>query len=179
MSAELNLLPPQRIALLRKRLLMTNGYQLVSTLTMGLLLLTIVGGISIVILHALKSTSSSESNDELTQKISEYNTLRNGIGQQNALLSTMEGLLKKRRVWSDNTHSLLTAIPGGVTMQLMEGKNSEEPSIVFSGQAVTRNTLIILEQRLKALPWILAVDSPNSNLIDRTNAPYEFVVTLK
>ncbi len=179
MISDLNLLPPHRRQALAMRSAIAGAHRFLTSITMGILLLTLAGGVGLGLLQSIISTSSYEKSAQLERVVSQYDALQASIAAQNALLSSMDQTLKNRFVWSDKVYELFTVTPGGVHIQNIRGDGNEKPSLSFSGQAATRNALIILEQRLKGISWAAAVDAPNSNLIDRTNAPYEFIILLK
>ena len=179
MTSDLNLLPPPRRLALLKQSMVQDAYRLLTSITMGLLLVTLVGIGSIGILQSFISAASSEKSAELEHILRQYTTLKESVAAQNVFLSAMGGLVEHRLVWSEKLYELLATIPGGVHIERISGKGNEKPTISFSGEAATRNALIILEQRLQGLTWADSVDAPNSNLIDRTNAPYEFIIPLK
>ncbi|OGY31179.1 MAG: hypothetical protein A3C02_04035 [Candidatus Andersenbacteria bacterium RIFCSPHIGHO2_02_FULL_45_11] len=175
----LNLLPPPRRHALALKSMVENTHHFLSSITMGLALLTLVGTLSLGILQSLISATPPEKSAQLDQVMSQYAALRESVSSQNVLLSAISGVSDKRLLWSDKIHELLGVIPGGVHIQAIRATGGDAPSISFSGQAATRNALIILEQRLKSISWATSVKAPNSNLIDRTNAPYEFIMLLK
>lgn len=179
MSSDLNLLPPSRRQALAKQSMVQDAYHFLTSIILGLILLTIVGVASLGILQSLISVSSYEKSAQLNQVISQYTMLRESVAAQSAVLSVIGETIEKRLLWGDRVYDLLGSIPGGVRIQTIRAAGGDTPSLSFSGQAATRNALIILEQRLKAIPWAASVDAPNSNLIDRTNAPYEFIIPLK
>ena len=179
MVSDLNLLPPRRRQALAKQSAMTDARRFLASVTMGLLLLTLAGGISLGLLQSLISASSREKSAQLERVVSQYAALRESLAVQNTLIVAMGNTLRHRFVWSDKVYELLAVIPSGVHIQTMQGNGNEKSSLSFSGTAPTRNALIILEQRLKDIPWAASIDAPNSNLIDRTNAPYEFLILLK
>lgn len=149
--------------------------------TLGLLLLLITGiGVStIIVLRYLESQESSVADNNLAKATAAYANLRQAVAQKNALLETIATVADINIIWSETISDLLSAIPSGVKITSMQGDQGDAPFIVFSGQSPTRNSLIVLEKRLQALPWIGSVDAPNSNLIDRVNAPYEFRIPFK
>ncbi len=179
MTSDLNLLPPSRRQALASQLMMQNTHHFLSSVTMGLVLMTLMGVLSLGVLQSLISATPPEKSAQLDQVVSQYTALRESVGTQNAFLSVVGEMGDKRLLWSDKIYELLGSIPGGVHIQAIRATTGDAPSLSFSGQAATRNALIILEQRLKGISWASSVSAPNSNLIDRTNAPYEFIISLK
>ncbi len=179
MTSDLNLLPPSRRQALVLQSMVQQAYQFLSSIIMGLALLTLMGGISIGVLQSLISATPPEKSAQLSQVVSQYTALRESVSAQNEFLAAIGETVDKRLAWSEKVYDLLGNIPGGVYIQVIRATAGDTPSLSFSGQAATRNALIILEQRLKGISWAASVDAPNSNLIDRTNAPYEFILSLK
>lgn len=179
MPFDLNLLPPSRLAALLRQEAVLGIHRFLVSITMGLVLLTLVGLVSRGILQHLIRTISHEQEAQLEQAISQYGVLRESLTADNAFLSAVSGLVHSRQQWGEKVYDLLAVVPGGIRINAVRGQSGKKPSISISGQAATRNALTILEQRLKTIPWAKSVDAPNSNLIDRTNAPYEFILPLQ
>ncbi len=179
MSVSLNLLPPERKKLLAKRRITARANASLLMLFVGLLLITCMGAGSIVVLRYLYNREQVAVEDDLLRATAAYGELRKEVGQKNALLNTVRGLSGMGIAWSEKITDLFGAIPPGVRVVSIQGNAEKEPFILFSGQSPTRNSLILLEKRLRELPWLASLDAPNSNLIDRVNAPYEFRLLLK
>lgn len=179
MATDVNLLPPSRREVLLKQGMRQYAARFVNSITMGLTLMTLLGILAIIFLYGLTSSASSEQETKRMEVETEYNTLRTSIASQNAFLSAMTEVTATRKLWSQHAYDLLSVLPGGVYIQAMSGTGGEKPIISFSGKSSTRNALIVLQQRLEGLPWVTSVEAPNSNLVDRINAPYAFTVSIK
>ncbi len=179
MSSELNLLPPERRKFLIQREIIMNANHFIVTIIMGLVLMLFAGGASVIVLRGISSIASDSAEEDLARASGEYAKLQESIERQNVMLSTMNGLLEKRVVWSMNIAELVSKIPSGIDIAMMQGQQDTTQTISFSGTAAARNALIIVSQRIEAMSWVASLESPNSNLIDRVNAPYEFRITMK
>lgn len=179
MPFDLNLLPQSRRAALARQSITASVHRFLVSVTMGLLLLTLVGIVSLGVLQSFMSTLSHEKEAQLQLSISQYDVLRQSVAVDNAFLAAVADLVEGRRQWGEKVYELLAVIPGGIRIHTLRGQGEDKPALSFSGQAATRNALTVLEQRLKSISWAQSVDAPNSNLIDRTNAPYEFILSLK
>lgn len=179
MSTNLNLLPPQRRMLLERRRIISLANRLLRTIILLLLLVSGVGLAGIITLGYLERQESLSADANLAKAIAAYSQLRQAVAQKNTLLDTIDTVSNAQIIWNEKISDILTTIPSGVRILSMQGHKEDESYILFSGQSPTRNSLILLEKRLEALPWAGILDAPNSNLIDRVQAPYEFRVTIK
>lgn len=179
MPFDLNLLPQSRRAALARQSIIASVHRFLVSITMGLLLLTLVGVSSFGVLQSIIRTLSHEKEAQLHLAVSQYDALQQSVDADNAFLAFVADLVRGRREWGEKVYDLLTGIPGGIRIHALRGQGEDKPTLSFSGQAATRNALTVLEQRLKSISWVQSVDAPNSNLIDRTNAPYEFILSFK
>ena len=179
MSSDLNLLPPERKQVLAQSRLLLNANRFVLSVLMGLVLISVVGGVSVLVLHGLLTIAVDSAADDLARTKQEYDTVLQSVNQENIVLTKMTELQQAHVQWIPTVAELVSTIPAGVTVTTMQGQTDPEKTISFSGIASTRNALIIAGQRISLLPWVGSVTAPDSNLIDRVNAPYEFRITIK
>lgn len=179
MSTYLNLLPPERRKILATRKIMVRVNTFLMTIIWSLTFITCIGVGSIVILRYLESKESDAAEDNLAKATAAYTQLRQDIGQKNALLDGIADVSAMKLSWSTHIADLVRIIPAGIRITSIQGMQDDTSFILFSGQAPTRNALILLEKQLHALSWVASLNAPNANLIDRVNAPYEFRLTLK
>ena len=169
----INLLPPERRTNLRRGMVLHSVTLFLHTLMAGVILLTVVGLISLGGIWGIIFTSSGGADFELDKEILSYNERRSEIASRNTVLSALNELGSSRAPWSYIIEELLSASPPGLTITDLY-TDTADSMMVFSGKALTRNTLILLEDRLLLIPWVVTLEAPSANLIDRTNAEYEF-----
>lgn len=169
----LNLLPPQRRQHLRQSVVLASIGLFVRTLLYGSILLTGVGLFALAGLWLSSVTSSSATELALGERLSKYSALRKEIAQHNLMLKKLEEIGQERVVWSNALAQLLDAIPAGMIISDLT-VDREDLSLIFTGMALDRNQLVVLEDRLRLLPWVVEVVAPRANLTERTNPTYEF-----
>ncbi len=176
---ELNLLPSDRRAVLARQAMIAVFVQLVRNFCLGLIVITIVGGLAIAGIEGLIFMADTSAIDRLTQAQEQYNTMRQEIAEQNILIELLHDHEKQRVVWSDIMTNLFQILPGGVTVKSVEGDTRPENRLTFKGTASNRNILIVTNDRLHQQEWVDRVDAPHSNLVSRFNSAYIFTVFLK
>jgi Tfp pilus assembly protein PilN len=180
MSGELNLLPPRRRRLLDKQSTISNAGRLIRHLIAGLVVLTTVGALSLVSLQLLVLTASRSASGELLVAVSQYRERREEIAKQNQRLTLMHQLAAEHAVWSDLLPDLFTLMPSGVRLEQLSGRvTRQDTRLSIEGRAVNRNTLIALDERLATLSWVDSIEAPHSNLIQRSNPDFSFVLFLE
>lgn len=178
-ARELNLLPPERRRHLARQLVI-NSLTKFSRGVMWALVVTTVAGIGAAIfLQVWVAFSSTSATVELKQQVATYQKLRTQIAKQNENLDFMAKTSSDRVLWSDLFADLYSVMPPGTRIQSLGGKTTPTPQISFAGQAISRSALVVLEDRLKQLPWVASVKAPNSNLLQRVNPIFAFDVGLK
>lgn len=178
MSTELNLLPPGRRHVLTRQLVWQSMGRALSSLSLGLLLLTIVGGVIGGSLQLAVWSYSQKGQTELDRAVARYTELRDAIAEQNAVLVEMSKLSNQRIIWSHLVQSLITSFPSGIALKNITAEASTR-KLSFGGVAVARNTLIVLTERLKLLPWVAEVNAPLSNLVQKENPTFQIDLGIK
>lgn len=181
---EINLLPPERRRRVRNESIAVSVTDIVRSINLGLFLISLLGGaiLASVWLYQVATTATTE--EELALVVEEYQTLRDRIAEQNAVLERLASLGRQRIVWSEVLTDFFAITPTGITLNRMNGQLVFTDGAVtngtfnFGGQAVTRTSLTTYEDRLKGMKRVVQVDSPTSNLLERTNPPFQFNVTL-
>jgi hypothetical protein len=179
MPQELNLLPPSRRTYLVGQLMIGAVHSILRSLIVASILVTVAGVGAIAFLQFMIAASSSNGSVVLAQKIKAYQDLRTGIATQNASLKTLNSLSNDRIVWSKLWPDLFAALPPGTVMFSLSADVLPSPHFSFSGQALARSALVVLQDRLHLISWVDIVNAPDSNLLDRDNPKYQFDVYLK
>lgn len=178
MARHLNLLPIERREHLRRGALLVSSVRIVRTILVGLSVLS-MGAILIgASLWGLTFTYASSGDLELEQGVSDYQKLKEVITEQNQLLSTVDGLDRDRLVWSDYLSVFLDEVPPGTTIATLSA-DTTSGQVIFSGEALSRNALVVFEERLNQLDWVGTVTAPRQNLLQKSNPEYSFELKLK
>lgn len=174
---EINLLPPSRRSRMRQQWLHSSLFQFVRHVQISLAIVTAAGLLCGASLYGISRLSPNTGNAQLLPLVRQYQAIRQTVGQENALAQAVADLGNNRIVWSDHLADLLGTMPVGTTITQIQA-TSEPARLVFSGTAANRNVLIILESRLKNLPWAQNVTSPLQNLLARDNPQYSFTIDI-
>ena len=173
----LNLLPPERRQHLQREMVMMSATALLRVVAAGLLLLTVAGVGTIATVRGIVFMTSRSVADELSQPLREYNELRKVIISRNGVLALVAATSEQRVVWGQLVLDLLGTVSPDVRVTTMRA-DAHTPSLTFSGTAATRNSLVILESRLRLLPGVAMVEAPVTNLLDRENPKFVFTLVL-
>lgn len=178
MLHEINLLPLSRRRSVAMGMLEGLFVHFLYSLIIGLVL---VGGVAVaaaVGLNVLSITVSESLDNELASEVETYKDLRRSIADQNKRLKEMTTLQDQQVVWSDFFQEIFSVLPSQTTIQQFSGE-SEQRVITLRGRAATRNSLITIENRLKQFDWVERVEAPPSNLLERQNPEFLFLITVK
>lgn len=176
---ELNLLPTSRRHSLAQELVLNAMVRFLRSINAGLLVVTGSGIVTIVILQILVTLLSSFTTDKLAAEVKHYQDLRTQIAKQNESLTVMGTLSGGTVAWSQLLPDLFSSMPPGTKINQLNGAVTTETKLSFSGQALSRSALVVLQDRLQNLPWVKSVSAPNSNLLERINPTYGFDVIIK
>lgn len=168
---ELNLLPPHRRRSLRHQASLIYLQHFLDSLLWGAGMLAVAGVAIWVVLWFAATTASSGSAEELIRSIENYQVLRDEIAEQNLFLTNIHTIGKTRIVWSAWLFDFLESVPPGVDIQQFTGTvgaATEEGRIItaaVTGSATTSRTLDAFTRELRALPRVVNVEAPLSNLL--------------
>ncbi len=168
---QLNLLPLDRRLGLRRDVMLSSLIKFLRVIAIGLGGLVLVGVIAGVGLWIVNETMSSSTEADLQVEADNYKRLRLVVARENAVLELVDGLAKDRIKWSLILNELFKIVPPGVVVRSME-VDAEKSLISFSGSALSRSSLVVLEDRLRVLPWIVEVVAPRENLLNRVSPSY-------
>lgn len=182
---EINLLPPERRKLLRNESIAISLHGFLKSINAGLMLLTVIGVALIVGLMIMSYAAARTTSQELQAMVDEYQNLRDIIAEQNKVFEYVAAVGRDRIVWSTIIRDFVGVVPPGVQIHTLAGRTVfaegavSSAQISFKGQAITRSTLVIYEERLKALESVISLTSPTSNLLERNNPTFEFDIDIR
>lgn len=177
MSKEINLLPLRRRRQLARAFLERQLRRLAVSLLLGAVLLTAAAAAAAIGLTAAGTILFPQITEELDQAVLDYRGETRTIQMRNALIVEMQQYHDKRVVWSEQIPQVLALLPGGTELDGMSGTLAAR-RLVVEGQAAARSAVVVLEDKLKALPWVKSVGAPHSNLLERTRPEFRFEITL-
>src|SRR3989344_422484 len=175
---ELNLLPPSRRRHLARQLVINALARLATSILWAFIIMAMAGVVTGAILQVWVALSSTTTTALLAERVAHYQAFRTAVAKKNQDLNFMAEVSTKRILWSAYLADLHSTMPPGSRIQALSADLSPAPRLTFSGQAVSRSALVVLEDRLKKLPWVKMVEAPNSNLLQRSNPGFSFDVFL-
>lgn len=177
MSKEINLLPLRRRRQLARVFLERQLRRFVTSLLLGSVLLTLTGVAAAVGLTVAGAVLFPQVAEELDQTVIDYRGETRAIQMRNALIVEMQQYNDKRVVWSERIPDVLALLPGGTELHGVNGVLASR-RLVVEGQAAARSVVVVLEDKLKTLPWVKNIGAPHSNLLERTGPEFRFEITL-
>ncbi len=151
--------------------------RLLTTVFVALLLLSIVSVLGSGGLWLYSVSGGRAAEDELARQMADYDRVQKEADRRNQLLQTVDALGKGRLVWSDVLLKLWPTFPPGATVERV-ALDLDQRTVTISGTAAQRTMLVVLEDRLRQLPWVSQLEAPRENLLQRENASYTFVLRI-
>ncbi len=84
--------------------------------------------------------------------------------------------LQNKKDYTNLVLEINEMIPNGI---ILKNLSIESKEVILSGTALKRESLLLLEQELKSYERFKKIDSPISNLVSDTNAPFTFSIELE
>jgi len=178
MSRQLNLLPPARRRRLAQQWLLGGINRIVGHLMIGLSMLTVSGVVAVIVLQAFVFSLSRSEVAGLPEAVADYQQRRDDIARTNLHLRRMYELSREQVVWSALLVDLFPLFPPGITIEKITGRAAVATVLTFNGRSQTRQSLVVLGERLKKLPWVSNIQAPPTNLLQRVDAVYVFDLTV-
>jgi Tfp pilus assembly protein PilN len=107
----------------------------------------------------------------------EYRSINKRVGELNDLITRIEATQKKIYPASTVLIDVAGRTPAGVTVTAMDFETKTN-SMRLSGVADTRASLLKFEEALKQSPFIKTLESPISNLFQKSNIVFRFQAVL-
>lgn len=172
---ELNLLPPARRALQRQE----QQFLLWGDILKGVVIsLTIVTSAGVILgLGFWIMIQSVPRLSELPQQIKQYQQVRAATAERNAVVDTLTQISTDHIVWTPLITTIVSIMNPDIKLDQITAE-SVTKKITITGRAASRNSLIVLEERLEAIPGVQSVTAPPSNLLIRQNPPFSFEIFL-
>ena len=168
----LNLLSPDQKKALRARV----TYAMIERLmiaTIGTLL------VACILLLLIKIQLTQNLGEVQARQIlsAEYVTANNAIRQLNTLINRVDTLQKLAVSPSSLLLDIARRTPSGVTVTSLDFDVKSE-SMRLNGIAATRDDLLAYETAVRESPFVKKLDSPISNLFQKTNIAFQFKIVL-
>lgn len=179
-APELNVLPPERKAILRTEVMLLRSRKtlIVLTVTIAIILAGLYGA-SLILEQAVRSQQNALAQIRLGSG-EETLALDANIKELNAKLVRMNSLEQNYTPWTPIVNDLFEAIPEGINV-VQISINREEASASIRGSAKVRDNLIDLQERIESSERFSDASSPITNLLQREDIQFDmsFTVDLK
>ncbi len=169
----LNLLSDQKKEDVRKKILLEFATNILEILLIIIIFVAVIFLISKIILQ-------NSFNDAVAQGAlitASYGALNQEIGQTNKGIDQIYRLEKDQIFWSDLLFHISVATPQAMTLKSL-ALNSRDKRAEISGRAATRNALLAFIKNLEDLGVFLKIESPLSNIFERTDINFTLSAVL-
>ena len=168
----LNLLSPEQKAALRARVTYAMIERLMIAFVSSMLIASIV--ILLVKIELTKNLDQVETRQILS---SEYVTVNNDIRQLNQQIGRVEALQKMAVSPSALLRDIAVRTPNGVRVTGMDF-DIKSQSMRLNGTAKDRDSLLAYETAVRASPFVKSLQSPISNLFQKADINFQFMIVL-
>jgi len=168
MEIYLNLLSPQKKQSLKTAQIMSFVQSL--TLYVAMVIIFIAG--TLLSLQFILRNVVADMAEYSTASFEEYDSMTRQMREINDFISRTNRIHGRYIDWSAVLDTIASTAPEGVRFEAI-GIASDR-SIRVEGTADLRDDVLLMKQRLEALPQFSAVSSPLSNILQRTNLKFEF-----
>ncbi|HJV32822.1 MAG TPA: hypothetical protein VJ694_02230 [Patescibacteria group bacterium] len=168
----LNLLSPEQKEALRARVIYAMLERLMIALVSSLLVASIL--LLLIKIELTQNLSQVQTRQILS---SEYVTVNNDIRQLNQQISRVESLQKLAISPSSLLRDVAERTPPGVKITGMDF-DVKSQSMRLNGMAAGREDLLKYEEAMKSSPFVKSLQSPISNLFQKTDINFQFMIVL-
>jgi len=170
---DLNLLSPARQAAIKSRIF----YSLIERIVLALVLVTLL--ISLMLLGIKIRLANNLETIRSRQVLStQYVTVNKQINDLNRSVARIEKLQKEVVPASLFIEDIASRAPEGIHLSNLEFETTTR-NVRISGHADTRDTLLRFEGELLESPYLSDLDSPISNLFEKTDLNFSFGALLE
>lgn len=164
----LNLLPPQKKAELRSAFL----YSFLQSMALLLLIGVAVGSFSLLSARFIMKKNLSDVSRRNAPETQEFKSVSETIKSINTHMVRLGQLNDQFNDWTRLLLAVEQAVPQGVVV----GQLTVSPtgSVTMVGNGATRDGVLTLRRNLEANPLFRNVQSPLSNILQRTDVRFEF-----
>lgn len=166
----LNLLPPQKKAELRSAFL----YSFLQTMVLLVLIGVSVGSFSLLSARFIMKKNLSDVSRRNAPETQEFKSVSETIKSINTHMTRLELLNGQFNDWSRLLLAVEGAVPPGVVINQLAV--SQAGVVTMSGNGATRDSVLALRRNLEANPLFSNVQSPLSNILQRTDVKFEFTM---
>lgn len=172
MRTTLNLLPPEKKKELRTAVIMT----FIQSMAIIAFLTAFAASVTLMeVAHWLKK-EEAELHASSMLSGSDHQDIAKDIRSINAYLGRLQSRAVQPLPLSTVLSGTAAAMPAGITLTSL---SLAKDQVMIEGIAAHRDDVLTAKTALERLPFIAAVDSPLSNILQRTNVDFSFTVTLE
>jgi hypothetical protein len=178
---EINLLPPQQI----KKIKLASLFKTTSKL---ILLMVFINFISLGYLYflnqelknLLKEAKNKSSEKNIEEKVENLAYLEGKVKETYTFIDKAKKINKEKPLkWSEVLEELILFCGEGINLEKISVDEKNLKEIRVSGNALEREGIINLKEKLEKSTFYSKVEFPVSNLISKENISFEFTLTLK
>jgi len=168
----LNLLSPNQKAALRARVVYAMIERLMIAFVSSILIASIM--LLLIKIELTKNLSQVQTRQILS---AEYVTVNNDIRQLNQQIARVETLQKMAVSPSELLRDVAARTPPGVRVTGLDF-DVKTKSMRLNGTAAGRDDLLAYEESVRTSPFVKSLQSPISNLFQKTDINFQFMIVL-
>jgi Tfp pilus assembly protein PilN len=168
----LNLLPPERRALIRQTQRLTATRRLSLTVLAVVLVVSLLHGLGLRMLKAeMETQKRAATAAQANFATDESKALAADIKSINTRSKLLADLKPRDRSWGILVADFIATVPGGVSLSQLS-LNQLDRAVVMAGSASTREDLLAFKNALLAGKFVDAFETPLSDLTKREAIPF-------
>lgn len=158
MKDEINLLPPQVTAARTQRIFLGSISSLLTSVVVVAVLVVGAQVLAVVVNQELVKTIESH----VSGRVDAGKNIQQRIARVNSTIALVDGAYQNTATWTPQVAQALEQVPAGVFVKSMIIEQTFN-RLQLQGSAADRVSVIVLENRLRALPWVAKLDAPLQN----------------
>lgn len=160
----LNLLSEQKKEELQKKILL----EFTTTILELLFSITVLAAIILLASKIILQNSFNEAIAQSTLITASYGAINQEIRKLNTEIEQIDHLERDRVLWTDFLTHFAESTPSEITIKSLS-LNAQDKNILISGKATTRMGLLAFIKNLEASGLYTKIESPISNIFERTD----------
>lgn len=169
----LNLLSEQKKEELQKKILL----EFTTTILELLFSITVLAAIILLVSKIILQNSFNEAIAQSTLITTSYGAINQEIRGLNTQIEQIDRLERERLLAADFLTHMAELTPKEVTIKSLS-LNAQDKNVLLSGKAATRDSLLLFIKNLEGGGLYTRVESPISNIFERTNINFTLSAVL-
>lgn len=160
----LNLLSEQKKEELQKKILL----EFTATILELLFSITVLAAIILLVSKIILQNSFNEAIAQSTLITTSYGAINQEIRKLNTQIEQIDHLERDRVLWADFLAHFAETTPAEITIKSLS-LNAQDKNVLISGVSATRDSLLTFIKDLEGGGTFTKIESPLSNIFERTN----------